>query len=282
MKHTNWFRNLTIGAIVLWLSVFVFFPHLIVFILSLMAHDTQNLVRPSFSLNNYIQLLDPIYWRILMHSLYMAAMATIVCLLIGYPFAYMLVKMPKKKRLVLLFLIILPFWTNSLIRIYALKTLLSFNGLLNQCLLSLHLIDKPLTLMYTKFAVILGLVYLLLPFMIFPLYSSIEKLNGQLLEAAQDLGAGFFARFLKVVIPQTAPGIVSGVLLVFLPALSLFFISDLLGGAKNLMIGSIIKHQFLNTRDWPAGAATSIMLTAIMILLLYCYFKTNHTSSKVK
>ena len=207
---------------------------------------------------------------------------TLICLVVGYPFAYLITTLPKKMRAFFLFLIILPFWTNSLIRVYALKMILGFNGLLNQLLLYFGLITEPLELIYTEFAVIIGLVYLLLPFMILPLYSSIEKLDHRLLEAAKDLGAKPLARFWKIIIPQTMPGIIAGILLVFLPALGMFYISDLLGGAKNLVVGNIIKHQFLNTRDWPGGAAMSIMLTVLMAILMYIYYRANYTLQKTK
>lgn len=275
MSSTNWFRNLAIGLIITWLSVFVFFPSLVIFFTSFLTRGDSTLVVPVFTLENYKQLFDIYYLTILLHSIYMAAAATIVCLLIGYPFAYLTHKMPPQIRVVMLFLVILPFWTNSLTRVYALKMVMGFNGLFNQALMTLRLIDKPLNLMYTDLAVITGLVYLLLPFMILPLYSSIGKLDHRLLEAAQDLGASAFSRFVHVVIPQTMPGIVAGFLLVFLPALGMFYISDLLGGAKNLVIGNIIKHQFLNTRDWPGGAAIGVTLIVVMAVLIYLYYQTN-------
>ena len=173
-----------------------------------------------------------------------------------------------------LFLIIVPFWTNSLIRTYALKAVLGTKGLLNQSLLALGLIDQPLRIVFTEAAVIIGLVYILLPFMILPLYAAIEKLDGRLLEAARDLGAGALPRFVRIVLPLTMPGIIAGCLLVFLPAMGMFYISDLLGGAKNLLIGNIIKSQFLTIRDWPFGAATSVALTLMMALLLLVYYHT--------
>lgn len=282
MNSTNGFRNLTIGLIVLWLGIFAFFPNVIVFALSFMSSTDTALAEASFSWGGYAQLFDPIYGRILLHSFYMAGTATLICLAVGYPFAYLITTLPQKTRMFFLFLIILPFWTNSLIRVYALKMLFGFNGLLNQFLMYLGLIQEPFAFIYTEFAVIIGLVYLLLPFMILPLYSSIEKLDHSLLEAAKDLGAKPLARFWHVIIPQTMPGIIAGILLVFLPALGMFYIADLLGGAKNLMVGNIIKHQFLNTRDWPSGAAMSIMLTVLMAVFLYVYYRTNYTLRKTK
>ncbi|MEG2042509.1 MAG: spermidine/putrescine ABC transporter permease PotB, partial [Hafnia sp.] len=180
----------------------------------------------------------------------------------------------------LLFLLIVPFWTNSLIRIYGLKLFLSTRGYLNEFLLWTGIIDTPLRIMYTPEAVILGLIYILLPFMVMPLYSSIEKLDKSVLEAARDLGANKLQTFIRIIIPLTMPGIVAGSLLVMLPSLGLFYVSDLLGGAKNLLIGNVIKSQFLNIRDWPFGAATSICLTLVMGILLYIYYRVGKLMNK--
>jgi spermidine/putrescine transport system permease protein len=158
--------------------------------------------------------------------------------------------------------------------------LLGTRGLINGWLLDLGLIERPLQMMYTEVAVIIGLVYVLLPFMVLPLYSSIEKLDGRLLEAARDLGANGWQRLVRIILPLTLPGIIAGCLLVFLPAMGMFYVSDLLGGAKHLLIGNLIKTQFLNSRDWPFGAAISVMLTVLMALLVYCYWRAGKLLSK--
>lgn len=199
---------------------------------------------------------------------------------LGYPFAWFLAKLPEKIRPLLLFLLIVPFWTNSLIRIYGLKIFLSTKGYLNEFLLWLGVIDTPIRIMFTPSAVIIGLVYILLPFMVMPLYSSIEKLDKPLLEAARDLGASKMQTFIRIIIPLTMPGIVAGCLLVMLPAMGLFYVSDLMGGAKNLLIGNVIKVQFLNIRDWPFGAATSITLTIVMGLMLLIYWRASRLLNK--
>lgn len=183
-------------------------------------------------------------------------------------------------RPLLLFLLIVPFWTNSLIRIYGLKIFLSTKGYLNEFLLWLGVIDTPIRIMFTPSAVIIGLVYILLPFMVMPLYSSIEKLDRPLLEAAKDLGASKLQTFIRIIIPLTMPGIIAGCLLVMLPAMGLFYVSDLMGGAKNLLIGNVIKSQFLNIRDWPFGAATSITLTLVMGLMLLIYWRAARLLNK--
>ena len=240
---------------------------------SFLTRDEANLIEMTFTLDNYIRLFDPLYAKVLAHSFYMAIIATLLCLVIGYPFAYIVAKMPVDKRPIMLFLVIVPFWTNSLIRTYGLKIVLGTQGILNQSLLALDIIEKPIRLMYTETAVMIGLVYVLLPFMILPLYSAIEKLDSTYIEAARDLGANKIQTFMRVTLPLTMPGIIGGCLLVLLPALGMFYVSDLLGGAKNLLIGNVIKSQVLNSRDWPFGAATSIALTASMAVMLTVYYK---------
>ena len=269
----NGFRNLAVTLIVGWLLIFVFLPNLMIIATSFMTRDHSSLVSLVFSLDSYSRLFDPLYAKVLGHSLLMAGIATLICLGVGYPFAFIIAKLPTRIRPLLLFLVIVPFWTNSLIRTYALKVVLGTKGLLNSALLGLGIIEQPLRIMFTEVAVIIGLVYILLPFMILPLYSAIDKLDGRLLEAAKDLGAGALSRFFRVILPLTLPGIVAGCLLVFLPALGMFYISDLLGGAKNLLIGNIIKTQFLNIRDWPFGASTSVTLTLLMAVMMYLYYR---------
>ncbi len=279
MKKLN-LQNAIIGVIVGWLLLFVFIPNLMIIITSFLTRDDANLIETTFTLSNYAKLLDPLYAKVFWHSFYMAAIATLLCLLIGYPFAYFIARMPEKMRPFMLFMVIVPFWTNSLIRTYGLKIFLGTRGLLNEGLLTLGLIDKPLRIMYTEYAVMIGLVYILLPFMILPLYSSIEKLDNSYLEAAKDLGASKFQSFVKVILPLTTPGIIAGCLLVLLPALGMFYVSDLLGGAKNLLIGNVIKSQILNVRDWPFGSAASISLTVLMGLMLFAYWRVGKLINK--
>lgn len=261
-----------ISLIVIWLTLFVMLPNVMIIVTSFLTRDEANLIEMTFTLDNYARLLDPLYLKVLGHSFYMAIIATALCLVIGYPFAYIVAKMPIKARPLMLFLVIVPFWTNSLIRTYGLKIVLGTQGILNKSLIALDIIEKPIRLMYTETAVMIGLVYVLLPFMILPLYSAIEKLDDTYVEAARDLGANKLQTFLRVTLPLTMPGIIGGCLLVLLPALGMFYVSDLLGGAKNLLIGNVIKSQVLNSRDWPFGAATSIALTAAMAIMLYVYY----------
>ncbi|MBT2958032.1 spermidine/putrescine ABC transporter permease PotB [Vibrio anguillarum] len=273
-------QNAIITLIVGWLVLFVLIPNVMIIGTSFLTRDEANLIEMTFTLDNYTRLLDPLYAKVLMHSFYMAIVATLLCLVIGYPFAYIVAKMPQKWRPIMLFLVIVPFWTNSLIRTYGLKIVLGTQGILNQALMALDIIDKPLRIMYTETAVMIGLVYILLPFMILPLYAAIEKLDDTYIEAARDLGANKLQTLLKVVLPLTMPGIIGGCLLVLLPALGMFYIADLLGGAKNLLIGNVIKSQVLNARDWPFGAATSIALTLAMAVMLYAYYRAGKLLNK--
>lgn len=263
-----------------WLIIFVLVPNLMIIVTSFLTRDEADLIELTFTLNNYYRLFDPLYAKVLLHSFYMATIATILCLAIGYPFAYIIANMQKRWRPIMLFLVIVPFWTNSLIRIYGLKIVIGTHGVINKSLLALAIIDKPLKVMYSESAVMIGLVYVLLPFMILPLYSSIEKLDKTYLEAAKDLGASKLQTFLKIILPLTMPGVIAGCLLVLIPALGMFYVSDLLGGAKNILIGNVIKSQILNSRDWPFGAATSITLTVVMAIMLYIYYRVGKMQNK--
>ncbi|WP_287600298.1 spermidine/putrescine ABC transporter permease PotB [Thiothrix sp.] len=269
------FRRGIIFLTLFWLGLFVLVPHVLVLLTSVLSPDPQHLAVWPLTLDSWARVWEPLYAEVFLHSLWLSAVTTLVCLLLGYPFAYLLAKLPKLWRGVLLFLMIVPFWTNSLIRTYALKLLLGNKGVINTALLGLGITDEPVELLYTEFAVIFGLVYVLLPFMVLPLVSSFDKLDGHLIEAAHDLGAGFWQRFRHIILPLTTPGIVAGCLIVFLPAMGMFYVADLLGGAKNLLVGNVIRNQFLVVRDWPFGAAFSVALIAIMASLLWLYFVAN-------
>jgi len=269
------FRRFAIVLTLVWLGLFVLVPHLLVLLTSVMSPDPQHLAVWPLTLNSWERLFEPVYAEVFWRSLWLSALTTLICLGLGYPFAYLLAKLPTVWRGVLLFLMIVPFWTNSLIRTYAIKLILGNKGIVNSTLMSMGLIDEPLQLLYTPFAVVFGLVYVLLPFMVLPLVSSFDKLDGTLLEAAQDLGASFWARFRLIIVPLTMPGIIAGSLMVFLPAMGMFYVADLLGGAKNLLLGNIIKNQFLVVRDWPFGAAFSVALIVLMAGLLWLYVLAN-------
>ena len=277
---TRKFQNITVAVIFAWLIFFVLIPNLLVFTVSFLSKDSSNFYALPFTFESYTRLFEPLYAQVVWNSLYMSSIATVICLIIGYPFAFMIAKIEPKYRAILLFLVVLPFWTNSLIRIYGMKIFLGVKGILNEALLGLGFISEPIRILNTEAAVIIGLVYLLLPFMILPLYSAIEKLDHRLLEAAKDLGANAFQRFIKVIIPLTMPGIISGCLLVLLPAMGMFYVADLLGGAKVLLVGNVIKSEFLISRNWPFGSAISIGLTILMAVLIFVYYKANKLLNK--
>lgn len=275
MKQTEVFRWVTIVPVTVWLWLWVLLPTLMVLAVSFASRDPDQLVDWTFSLDSYRRLLDPLYLQVFWDSFWLAGITAIICLLVGFPFAWWLARLTPRWRALALFLIIIPFWTNSLIRTYAIKLILGKQGIINTVLKSIGLIEAPLDMLYTPGAVICGLVYILFPFMVLPLYSNLEKLDDSLIEAARDLGATRLKVLRKIIIPLTMPGIVAGTLIVFLPAMGMFYISDLLGGAKNLLLGNIIKNQFLSSMDWPFGSAISIAMILLMGLLMLAYFQAS-------
>ena len=262
---------LMVGPAILWLLIFVASPLVYVLVISFMKKGTYGGVMASFNFQNYLRIFDPLYLNIFLVSIMIAAATTVLCLLLGYPFAYIIAKSSNRNKNIFLTLIMLPFWTNSLIRTYGWIILLRTNGTFNTLLTSVHLISQPVQMLYTNGAVMVGMVYTLFPFMVLPLYSSIEKLDFSLLEAANDLGAKPRRAFLRVTLPLTVPGIFAGCIQVFIPTLGYFFISDLLGGGNSILIGNLIRNQFLAARDWPFGAALSILLIIFTIVLIRLY-----------
>jgi spermidine/putrescine transport system permease protein len=266
------FRNFSIGSTMLWIIIFVVVPYIFVVLFSFLERDPVTTVAWRFTLAGYGAILSPVFLKVCWYSLLLALGTTVISLLVAYPFAFFLVRLPEAYRRILLLLMIIPFWTSSLIRTYALVILFKANGIINTFLLWTGVIDEPLNLLYTQTAVFVGLVYTLLPFMVLPLYTSIHKLDWRLIEAARDLGATSRHIFFRIILPLTMPGIVAGSTMVFLPALGLFYIPDFLGGARSMLIGNFIKNQFLTTGNWPVGSAASVFLTLIMCLFLYVYF----------
>ena len=226
-----------------------------------------------FSFDNYLRLVNADYLKIYIQSIVIALLTTLLCILVGYPFAYLIARTKSKKKRIFYMLVIIPFWTNSLIRIYGWRTFLGSSGWLNTLLLQLHLVKEPVEFLYRTGTTILGMVYCLIPFMILPLYTAIEKLDGSLLEASSDLGATPAKTFLKVILPLTSGGIFSGSLMVFIPCLGYFFVSDILGGGNTDVIGNLIERQFGSGNNWPLGAALSIILIVITLVLVKLYQK---------
>lgn len=219
------------------------------------------------SFENYVWLTeDALYWKSYVSSAIIAATSTVLTLLVGYPVAYGMARSPKAWRPTLLMLVILPFWTSFLIRVYAWIGILKNEGLLNQLLLTLGIIDQPLVIMNTNIAVYIGIVYSYLPFLVLPLYASLEKLDGSLLEAAEDLGCPPWKAFWKITLPLSLPGVVAGCFLVFIPAVGEFVIPDLLGGSNTLMIGKTLWVEFFANRDWPVSSAVAVILLLILVI----------------
>jgi spermidine/putrescine transport system permease protein len=256
----------------LWLVVFFLVPILIMLAYSMMPRGMYGGVEPGFTLEHYRRFFDPLYLDILRRTFVWSIACTIICLLLGYPVAYTIARGGKWKNL-LLFLVVLPFWTSFLVRTFAMIFLMRDTGLVNSWLLALGVIDEPLTMLYTPFAVMVGLVYGFLPFMILPIYASLEKLDLSLLEAAEVLGARPLERFRRVTLPLSMPGVVAGCLLVFIPALGSFLTADLLGGAKQLMIGNLVQNQFSAARNWPFGSAASFIVMALVLAAVLLYLR---------
>jgi spermidine/putrescine transport system permease protein len=255
-----------------WLLLFFLVPLLIMFVYSFMPRGIYGGVEPGFTLEHYARFFDPLYLEVLQRTFLWSIACTVICLALGYPVAYLIVR-GGRWRNILLFLVVLPFWTSFLVRTFAMIFLMRDTGLINNWLLKLGVIGEPLSILYTPFAVMAGLVYGFLPFMILPIYASLEKLDPSLLEAAEVLGARPRARFRKVTLPLSMPGVVAGCLLVFIPALGSFLTSDLLGGAKQMMIGNLVQNQFSSARNWPFGSAASFIVMALVLAAVTIYLR---------
>ncbi len=273
------FRNKTlplltmISPVTIWLLLLIAIPLLYILVISFASTDSSHNIVFKFTLSNYAKLLDPTLLTIYGNSLAVAGLTTIICILIGYPFAYIMARTtPFRKTLMLIFLM-LPFWTNSIIRLYGWRTLLGENGYINHFLVMTGIIKEPLGMLFTREAVVLGMVYTLIPFMVLPLHTVIDKLDRSLLEAAGDLGAKSVKTFFYVTLPLTASGIFAGIIMVFIPCLGYFFVSDLMGGGKSQLIGNVIERQFKESFNWPFGAALSIVLILITLILVKIYTK---------
>jgi spermidine/putrescine transport system permease protein len=251
----------------LWLLLFFLVPVAALVGYSVMPRGIYGGVEHGFTLANYRQFLDPIYLRILWRTVLLSGLCTALCAVAGFPMAFAIARSGRWKN-VLLALVILPLWTSFLVRTYALIFLLRDNGLVNDLLRGLGYRGEPLHLLYTQGAVLLGLVYGFLPLMVLPVYATLEKLDPALLEAAEVLGARPWSRFRRVILPLARPGLLAGCLLVFVPSLGAFLTPDLLGGARQMMLGGLIQNQFGPARNWPFGAAASVIVMAAVLVLL--------------
>jgi spermidine/putrescine transport system permease protein len=252
-----------------WLALFVIIPCLMLVVVSFGERDSLGRVIYTLNVENYVRAFDWKWLKILGVSVWYAFLTTVICMVVGYPVAYFIGRTSERWRGLLIMLVMIPFWTSFLIRTYAWISILAQDGLLNAALMSLQITSAPVSFMYTPFAVVLGLVYNFLPFMILPIYTSVEKLDNSLIEAAYDLGARPARVFSHIVLPLTRPGIAAGVLLVFVPAIAMFAITTLMGGGANPTIGEVIQNQFTKARNQPFGAALGVLLLFIFLVSLW-------------
>jgi len=268
------FKFLVTFPVVIYSLFLILLPLIYIFIISFFKSDSYGGMIETITLDNYIQLFDLVYVKIFLQSIFIALVVTFICILITYPFVLAVSHKSKIAQKVLMTLVMVPFLTNSLIRMYGWIVLLRKSGVINRLLLDLSLIDNPLQLMYNNFGIIIGMVYTLLPFMILPLYNAVSSIDRTLLEASSDLGASKIMTFMKVIFPQTKSALFNGSLMVFTPALGYFFIVDVLGGGKIMILGNLIKNQFLTARNWPFGASISVFLLVITGIIIAIYRKT--------
>lgn len=274
MKFDNKiFKFIFIVPVIIYSVFLIALPLLYIFGISFLKNDSYGGIINVFTLQNYIDIFADVYIKIFLKSFLIALGTTFICILISYPFVLAVSHKNKKIQQILMTLVMVPFLTNSLIRMYGFTVLLRKYGVINQILLNTSLINEPLELMYNTFGIMIGMVYTLLPFMILPLYSSVLTIEKPILEAANDLGASKWQTFKKIILPQTLPGLFNGSLMVFTPALGYFFIVDILGGGKIMILGNLIKNQFLTARNWPFGAAISVFLILITSILIWGYKK---------
>lgn len=260
---------------VIWSAVFIIIPLILVLIFSFTVEVDGKQV---FSLANYKELMDPIYLKVFFRSITLAGASTLICLIVGYPVAYIISKAHISKRGTLILLFILPMWMNFLLRTYAWVAILGKNGLLNSFLGIFGV--EPVSILYTNFAILLGMVYNFLPFMVLPIYTSLSKMDDDLVNAARDLGANSLQVFTKVIFPLSLPGVVSGITMVFMPAVTTFAISRLLGGGKFMLLGDLIEQQFTTVGDWNFGSAVSIFMMIVILISMAVMSKFEDESDK--
>ena len=267
------FKAIFLLPVLIYTLLLILLPLLYVLFLSFFKSDSYGGIIYSFTLSNYLDIFDVTYLNLFLKSFMIAIVTTFICILISYPFALILRKQSKSTKNLITKLIMVPFLTNSLIRTYGWIILLRKNGIINSGLLGMGLIKTPLSLMYNRFGIIVGMVYTLLPFMLLPICSAVFEIDNNLIDAASDLGAGKIKTFFHVILPQTISGVFNGSIMVFIPAIGYFFITDILGGGKIMIIGNLIKNQFLSARNWPLGSAISIFLILFTFLLIKIYKK---------
>lgn len=260
---------MTIGPMALWTVLFFVFPFIYIIVVSFCSRDQFGNIVYQFSLGAYKTLTRAVYLQVIGRTLKMAAIVTVLVSLIAYPYAYFTSRASKKIQSILIIAVMIPFWINSLLRIYAIMNFTSKYGLINNFLLGLGIIKEPIQMLYTTGAVYFGLVYSLVPMMVMPLYSCLEKIDPAVLEAGRDLGCSSAQLFRKVIFPLSIPGIMGGLVLVFVPAMFNFYIADALGGGKTIIIGNVISSQFSTSKNWPLGAALSVVVMIISTIIIF-------------
>ncbi|MBQ6283102.1 MAG: ABC transporter permease [Bacilli bacterium] len=273
MKKNSGFKSFFILPIIIYTFVLILLPIIYILFLSFCTSDSYGGILYNFTLDNYLNIFDMTYIKMLLKSSLIALVTTFICILISYPFALILRNKSEHIKNLTTKLIMVPFLTNSLIRTYGWIILLRKNGIINKFLTSLGIIAFPLNLMYNKLGIIIGMTYTLLPFMLLPVCSAVFEIDKSLIEAAKDLGAKPLQIFKNIILPQTISGVFNGSLMVFIPAIGYFFIADILGGGKTMIIGNLIKNQFLTARNWPFGSAIAIFLIIITFALVKVYKK---------
>ena len=273
MKKNNLFKVIFTLPIIVYTVMLIVLPFIYILFLSFTKSDSYGGIIYEFTLSNYLNVFDKTYVMIFIKSALIGLLATFICILISYPFALILRTRSKSIKNLSTKLIMIPFLTNSLIRTYGWIILLRKNGIINSALIGTGIINTPLSLMYNRIGIVIGMVYTLIPFMLLPVCSSVFEIDNDIIEAAEDLGASKWQIFKNIIVPQTISGVFNGSLMVFIPAIGYFFITDILGGGKIMIIGNLIKNQFLTARNWPFGAAISIFLIIITFVLVKIYKK---------
>lgn len=270
---------LMLSPTLVWLLLFLIIPVLIIGVISFTTNAGFGGIIYEFSIKSYQLTFSSLYAKVIWQSVVWAFLCTIICLFIAYPFAYFIAHAGKWKNFLLL-LVMVPFWTNLLIRLYAWIILLNNHGIINKFLMKIGIISEPIVLMYTPYAVIIGLVYGFLPFMILPIYASIEQLDKTYLEASEDLGANPVKTFFRVTLPLTFPGVLAGIIITFVPAISVFVVTDLLTGGKLLMVGNVIRDAFVVEMNWQLGSALSILLTILVLISISLFMRFTSSEDK--
>jgi spermidine/putrescine transport system permease protein len=280
-RQTKGLLAILLSPGVFWLSLFFVLPLLIVLVVSFSKRSLLGVVEYDFNVNNYIRVFSPDspYFSIFLRSLSLASVNTVLCLLLGYPFAFYIARQTPKWQKMLIFLVMIPFWTNFLIRTYALMFIIRDTGLVNTWLIDLGVIREPIEILFTSTAIRLGMLYGYLPFAVLPLYASIEQLDFNYVQAAQDLGANGVRVFLRIILPLTMPGVVAAAIITFIPALGDYITPDLLGGGNTFLVGNLLQQQFMTVRDWPFGSALGIVLMTMVLAATMIYFRTGASRS---